>query len=180
MVLITAAEQDTRSNNASTGGHCGLCVTFLALSSFLLLICKQTPSFAASAVPANAAEPVPGRIVAPGLAALAVPGLDELVLLMVPDKGFDSALPAAQVVHMYQTQSKCKVQSKQACSHSFLCHMHTGSALQHKLCLQVDVKRLDHACAERESLQALALLKAHRKLPTDQVQALPWKLFHSC
>ena len=65
--------------------------TFLALSSFLLLICRQTPSLAAIAVAANAAEPAPGRMV-PGLV-LAVPGRDK-ALGMAPVVALESALPA--------------------------------------------------------------------------------------
>ena len=68
--------------------------TFLALSSFLLLICRHTHSLAAIAVAARPAELAPGRMVAPGLA-FAVPGL-ELLLFVVPASGLGS-LPAARL-----------------------------------------------------------------------------------
>ena len=64
----------------------------------MLLTCRQTPSFAASAAAAKPAEPAPGRMVAAGLP-FAVPGREEPALLKVPDWAFESVLPAAYVAN---------------------------------------------------------------------------------
>ena len=103
---------------------CTWTVTFLALSSFLLLECKQTPSFAANAVAAKAAEPAPGRTAVPGLVDFAVPGLD-VVLVIVPLLG--STLPAASVasclfILLAQESTGCF----SACTYLLTMHSVTG------------------------------------------------------